>query len=326
MLAGKRGRECVTDRGARVVQRGREEASVPAEIRAEVVQVFELPGKAVFPESVGADPVTGDAYVGSLADGSLYRLTGDGEVEIWSGAGADGRHSVAGVKIDDRGRLWAAGGYDGTLWVYELASRALLARMDVGSRPSCVNDIAFAGGRAYITDSLIPRLFRASGDPPALAAWADLAAQGVPWPDGLNLNGIVTTPDGRYLIACQTNLGRFWRISLESGTVDEVALDGGPLPDADGLAREGSVLYAAVNARGLLAVVDLADDGATGKVRAVMTSGAFAFPTAIAITGNRLLVVNAQLDKMGGTPRLPFTVAAVAFPAPASAGGGEVGR
>lgn len=299
---------------------------MPAEIRAEVIQDFTLPGEAVFPESIGVDPATGGAYVGSLADGSVYRLAGDGVAEVWSPAGEDGRRSVAGVKIDDRGRLWAAGGYDGTLWVYDLASRALLVRLDVGSRPSCVNDIAFAGGAAYITDSLIPRLFRASGDPPELTAWADLAGQGVPWPDGLNLNGIVTTPDGRYLAACQTNLGRFWRFSLADGTVDEVALDGGPLPNCDGLARAGSVLYVAINARGLLAVVHLADDGAAGEVAALMTCESFAFPTAIAVAGDRLLVVNGQLDQMGGTPRLPFTVTAVAAPASPADRGREVRR
>jgi Cu-Zn family superoxide dismutase len=291
---------------------------VPAEIEAELIQVLELPGAAVYPESIGIDPATGDAYVGSLTDGSLYRLAGggirDGKAEIWSGAGVGGRTSVAGVKVDDDRRLWAAGGYDGTLWVYDLPSRALLARLDVGSRPSCVNDIAFADGGAYVTDSVIPRLFRASGDPPVLRAWSDLAAHGVPWPDGLNLNGIVVTADGRHLVSCQTTLGRFWRISLADGAVDEVALGGGPLPHCDGLARSGSVLYVAVNARNQLAVVDLADDGSGGTVRAIMTCEAFAFPTAVAVAADRLLVVNGQLDALGGTPRQPFTVAVVALP------------
>ena len=284
---------------------------MPADIQVNAIQVFELPGNAVFPESVGVDIATDDAFVGSLADGTLYRLGGDGEVETWSAAGQDGRGSVAGVKIDDRGRLWAAGGYEGRLWVYDLDSRALIARLDMGSRPSCANDIAFANGVAYVTDSLIPRLFRVTGDPPELTPWVDLAGQGIPWPEGLNLNGIVTTPDGLHLVACQTNLGRFWRFSLADGSVSEVLLAGGPLPHCDGLARSGSLLYVAVNARDMLAVVDLADDGATGKVRTLVTSDAFAFPTAVAVVRDRLLVVNGQLDKMGGTPRLPFTVAAV---------------
>jgi Cu-Zn family superoxide dismutase len=109
------------------------EQFVPAIKAAAAVQTFELPGDAVFPESVGIDPASGDAYVGSLADGALYRLTSAGEVELWSRAGEDGRGSVAGVKVDGSRRLWAAGGYEGTLHVYELASRALIARLDVGA-------------------------------------------------------------------------------------------------------------------------------------------------------------------------------------------------
>jgi Cu-Zn family superoxide dismutase len=183
---------------------------------AEVLEVFELPGERVFPESVGVDRATGDAYVGSLADGALYRLRAGGGVELFSGAGDGGRTSVAGVKVDSRGRLWAAGGYDGTLSVYDLADGSLLARGDVGARPSCVNDIAFGpAGEAYVTDSFVSLLFRADGESLELTPWIDLAEQGVPWAEGLNLNGIVLSADGLHLVACQTNLGRFWRVTLD---------------------------------------------------------------------------------------------------------------
>jgi Cu-Zn family superoxide dismutase len=288
---------------------------MPIEVMAAPVQAFELPGENVFPESVGVDAATGDAYLGSLADGSLYRLTRNGEVEVWSNAGSDGRGSVAGVKVGPRGRLWVAGGYDGTLLVYDLATRNLLARLDVGSRPSCVNDIAFGPrGEAYITDSLVATLFRVEGEPLALRPWVDLAAQGVPWPAGLNFNGIVLAPDGGNLVVCQTNLGRFWRVELASGRVHEVALAGGPLQHCDGLAIRGSTMYVAVNARNMLAIIDIAADGASGVIRAVVRSAEFAFPTAVAVHDGRLLVVNAQLDKMGGSPRRPFTVIAIAAP------------
>ncbi len=285
------------------------------EIPARIEHVYELPGDAVFPESVGLDAATGDAYAGSLADGALYRLTVAGDAEVWSPAGSDGRGSVAGVKIDESGRLWAAGGYDGTLWVYDLASGALLARMDAGSRPSCVNDIAFGpDGVAYVTDSLIPRLFRADGDPPALEAWVDLSAQGVPWPDGLNLNGIVHTPFGRHVVACQTSTGRLWRAELATGRVEEVLLDGGPLEHCDGIALSGSRLYVALNARHRLAIMNLSGDGSSGIVRALLTSDTFRFPTAVAVRDSQLLVVNSQLDTMGGSPQLPFTVVVIAEP------------
>jgi sugar lactone lactonase YvrE len=292
-------------------------ASTPSETATAAVEVLTIPGAAVFPESVGVDATSGEAYVGSLADGALYRLTPSGEAELWSPAGADGRSTVAGVKVDPHGRLWAAGAYAGTLFVYELAGRSCLARLDVGARPSCVNDIAFGpGGEAYVTDSLISLLFRV---PPSLAAlepWVDLAEQGVPWAGGLNLNGIVLTRDRRHLVACQTNLGRFWQVAVATGQVREVGLEGGPLRHSDGLALSGSTLYAAINARNQIAVIELADDGASGRVRTMLRSDAFAFPTAVAVQRDRLLVVNGQLDRMGGAPELPFAVAAIPIPEP----------
>jgi Cu-Zn family superoxide dismutase len=275
-------------------------------------RVYELPGAAVFPESVGVDPATGDAYVGSLADGALYRLRADGAAELWSAAGSDGRGSVAGVKVDSTGRLWAAGGYEGTLFVYAVATGALIARFDIGSRPSCVNDIAFApDGAAYVTDSFISMLFRVTGgagEPLALEPWIDLSEQGVPWASGLNFNGIVLSPDGSALVACQTNLGRLWQIDIASAQVREVALSGGPLEHCDGLALAGSTLYVAINAHNRIALVDLGADGSTGALTAMLAGDAFAFPTAVARHGDRLLVVNGQLDRMTGTPVLPFTV------------------
>ena len=283
-----------------------------ADLTAQLAERYELPGGAVFPESIGVDAATGDAYVGSLADGTLYRLAAGGGVQVWSPPGQDGRGSAAGVKADSRGRLWVAGGYAGTLYVYDLRHRTLLARGDVGARPSCVNDIAFGpDGTAYVTDSLVPVLFRADPESLELKPWAKLAEQGVPWPDGLNLNGIVAAPDGRHLIACQTNLGRFWRLELASGAVSEVVLAGGPLEHCDGLAIDGTTLYVAVNARHEIAVVTVAEDGSSGLVTGRIRSGAFAFPTAIARRAAQLLVVNGQLDQMGGSPSLPFTVVAI---------------
>jgi superoxide dismutase, Cu-Zn family len=285
---------------------------VQSETTRSAVQTFELPGEQVFPESVGVDPASGEAYVGSLEDGALYRLSGAAQLEVWSPAGADERKSVAGVKVDSQGRLWAAGGYDGTLHVYDLASRSLIARLDVGARPSCVNDIAFGpAGEAYVTDSFISLLFRATGAPLAIEPWVDVAEQGVPWTEGLNFNGIVLTSDRRHLVACQTNLGRFWQISLETSQLREVALAGGPLQHCDGMALSGSTLYVAVNARNQIAVVELENDGAAGRVRKILGSAAFAFPTAVAVRDERLLVVNSQLDRMGRAPQLPFTVVVI---------------
>lgn len=95
-----------------------------------------------------------------------------------------------------------------------------------------------------------------------------------------------------------------------------MALAGGPLEHCDGMALSGSTLYVAINARNEIAVIELSDNGASGTVRTTLTSDNFAFPTAVGIRSDRLLVVNGQLDRMGGTPRLPFTVIALALPKP----------
>jgi len=76
-----------------------------ADLTAQVAEHYELPGGAVFPESIGVDAATGDAYVGSLADRTLYRLAAGGGAQVWSPPGQDGRGSAAGVKADSRGKL-----------------------------------------------------------------------------------------------------------------------------------------------------------------------------------------------------------------------------
>jgi hypothetical protein len=70
----------------------------------------------------------------------------------------------------------------------------------------------------------------------------------------------------------------------------------------------------AVNARHKIALVELDDDGSAGTVTTLLRGDDFAFPTSIAVRDDKLLVVNSQLDKMSGTPVLPFTVAVLDVP------------
>ena len=45
-----------------------------------------------------------------------------------------------------------------------------------------------------------------------------------------------------------------------------------------------------------------------------MRSPDFRFPTAVALAGDGLWVVNGQLDRMGGKPDLPFAIATIPTP------------
>lgn len=105
-----------------------------------------------------------------------------------------------------------------------------------------------------------------------LEPWVDLAAARVPWPEDLNLNGIVLTPDGEHLVARQTNTGRYWRARISDGRVDEVDVEGGPQQRSDGLAITDRTLLAAVTALGQISVLDLCGDGARATVHGALVS------------------------------------------------------
>ncbi len=75
---------------------------------------YVLPGEEVFPEGIAYRPETGDFFVGSTTDGTVFRGKvggGDGsEAEVFLGPGRDGRETAIGMKVDERGRLFIAGG------------------------------------------------------------------------------------------------------------------------------------------------------------------------------------------------------------------------
>ena len=125
-------------------------------------KVWELPGDAVYPEGVAYDEATGDFYVGSTGDGTIFRGNVEGgEVEVFSEAGADGRAVAVGMKVDAAGRLFVAGGPTGTVWVYDTATGGLLGQFSNGlTEGTFLNDVAIdILGNAYVTDSFNPALY-----------------------------------------------------------------------------------------------------------------------------------------------------------------------
>src|SRR5262245_49574243 len=112
---------------------------------AKETRTHALPGATAFPEGIGADPRTGAFFTGSLIDGTVYRGTLDApEASVFLPAGSDGRTNVAGVKVDDRGRVWIADAFNGRVLVYDEAGQLLHAFVLAGTGNPTVNDIAFA--------------------------------------------------------------------------------------------------------------------------------------------------------------------------------------
>ena len=95
-------------------------------------------------------------YVGSIPTGSIYRgnlRTGTGSVFIQR----TGRAAI-GVEIDNRNRLFVAGGPTGKAFVYNTRTGADIATYDLA--PGFINDVVVTRTGAYFTNSNRAELYR----------------------------------------------------------------------------------------------------------------------------------------------------------------------
>ncbi len=280
-----------------------------------------LPGDQVFPEGIAFQPGTGDFFVSSTTDGTIFRGNVKEPVaSVFLPGGADERTTAIGLEVDAEGRLYVAGGGTGRLFVYDTGTGELLAAFSNGTSPTFVNDVAVTRqGDAYFTDSSSPFLYRvysdASGDL-AFEKWIDFTGTALQYQPGFNLNGIEATPDGRYLIVVQSNTGGLFRVDTLTREVAPIDLGGATLTMGDGLWLQSHRLYVMRNALGLLEEVRLSGDYTRGRVVSSTADPSFAYPTTLVQARGRLLVVNSQFDKRGPglTPDLPFTVSSIRVP------------
>jgi sugar lactone lactonase YvrE len=286
---------------------------------------YVLPGDAVYPEGIALQPRTSNFFVSSTTDGTIFRgQLGQGTTQVFLPPGGDGRTAAVGLRVSRRGRLYVAGGATGFIFVYNAATRALIGKFDTGPAPQrFLNDIAVApNGDAYITDSMRPILYRipyAAVQTPSAAtqtaeAWLDFTATPLRYTTpGANVNGIVATDNGRYLIVAQTNTNKLYRIEIATKAVAEINLGGVPV-GGDGLLLQGRTLHAV--ARPDIVKIFLSPDFLQGTVFSRTNYLSLRFPTTIALARNQLLVVNSQFDRRGPglSPVLPFTVSSVPVP------------
>lgn len=246
------------------------------------------------------------AYLGSRADGSIYRI------KLSSGRGArlaDGPGTPSlGLKVDRRHRLFVAGGTGGDARVVDTRTGRLLASYQLASGTSFVNDVVLTRNAAYFTDSANPVLYRLplgrKGKLPSAAQVQRIPLTGdLVYGPGNNANGIETTPDGRALLVVQSNTGGLFRVAPRSGRTTAVDLGGESLPNGDGLLREGRTLFAVQNRDNTIAKLSLSRDGRVGRVERRLSDSRFDVPTTIARDGNRLLLPNARFT----TPPTPTT-------------------
>jgi hypothetical protein len=270
--------------------------------------VLQLPN-GFQPEGIAIKGKT--AYFGSLADGDIYAVNlhnGKGKV-ISQGPGTPS----VGLKIDNRDRLFVAGGPAGNARVVDVRSGAILKSYQFTTGASFINDVALVRRTAWFTDSSNPVLYGVPlgkhGALPDAAAVITLPLTGdyVHQP-GFNLNGITGTPDGKALLAVQTATGLLFRIDPKTGVTRKVDLGGYALTNGDGLLTLDRKLYVVQNQSNLVAVFKLNHGATSGVLKKTLTNPNFDVPTTVAKFGKWLYLPNARF---GTTPTPDTTYTAV---------------
>lgn len=235
-------------------------------------------------------------YVGSIPTGAVYRgslRTGKGAVLV---PGRSGRAAI-GVAIDNRNRLFVAGGSTGRGFVYDARTGADLGTYTFATGSTFVNDVVVTRTGAYFTDSQRAFLYRVPiGGGGRLGA----SAQSIPltgaiqYESGFNTNGIDATANGRRLVIVQSNTGKLFRVDPSTGVTVEIGLGGQSVPNGDGILLDGRRLYVAQNQLNRIAVIGVDAALTSGRVLTRITSSRLAVPTTIDDFGRRLYAVNAR--------------------------------
>ncbi len=276
---------------------------------------YMLPGDTLFPEGIAYQPKTGHFFTGSVTTGDILKVdVRNGNVSTFATGAAQQRAAATGLRLDNSDRLWVCGGASATISVLDPAGQ-LLKRWDMAALHGAqfVNDCASDGTYMYFTDSRVPRIYRAAINAGLddMREWLSFSPMQVPYvTGGTNANGIVTTPDNRYLLMVVSTSGKLYRIGIATREIREVALTE-PLNAGDGLLLEGTRLYVCRNATNRIYPVAMTGDYSQGTVGAPFGEG-LRFNTTMARAGDFLLVVNGQLNQRGGAPVLPFTVSRIA--------------
>lgn len=256
-------------------------------------------------------------YVGSLADGSIYRgdlRTGEGAV-FTAPTGAFG--TTVGLDVDQRNRVWASGGVSGTGRAYDGTSGELLATYEfTDPEMSFINDVIVTNEAAWFTDSGTqncvpgpgfcfegkPRLFKVVLDrgaklpDPSGPGVVEEITVDVPDIDFSNLNGIETMPGSAGLIVVHNALGVLYRVDPASGeaTVLYQPAVTDPLVGADGMSRLGRTLYVVENGASRISVIRLNPSTGMGTLQEILPVLGAQTPTTSAVFGSAIYTVDAQ--------------------------------
>ncbi|GAA3856475.1 hypothetical protein GCM10022243_22110 [Saccharothrix violaceirubra] len=259
--------------------------------------------------AIGTAPV---AYLGSLADGDLYRLdllSGRGQV-FSQGPGT----SSVGLKIDRRQRLFVAGGQTGEGRVVDAKTGEPLKTYRLWDQPGAfVNDVVVTDAAVFFTDSFNARLYKIALGPhgrlPDASTTVPLSGDFHNTPGAFNANGIAETPDGKALLVVQSSTGQLHNVDA-NGVSRVVDLGGERVPGGDGLLLRGRTLYVVRGSANEVVEIRLDRAGTSGKIVKRHANPKFDVPTTVAAFGDTLYLPNARFGTTP-TPETTYTVESV---------------
>ncbi|MER6940749.1 gluconolaconase, partial [Nocardioides sp. NPDC000441] len=272
-------------------------------------------------EGIGVDPESGRFYVSEVTGGEIQRGSADrAQAEEWlAGDGTDGRYTARGITVDDEGRIYIAGGPNGTgndrpdLWVYSPEGE-LLAALRVPDNDAFLNDVAIGpDGAAYFTNSNDPTIIRVAEGANGWEAteWADGSSL-ITRQEGFNLGGIVLSQDRSAFVVAQGTTGQLWRFSVATGEVSEIDTDGANLRNADGLIAQGRDLAVVRNFDKQLVHLELNPSATSAElVSSRATDPDRVFTTGKLLDG-RLLLVDSHFDEQ--TAQGPYEIVTARMP------------
>ena len=144
-----------------------------------------------------------NAYVGSIPTGRVWRAnlrTGQGSVLV-----PDRGRQATGVDVDQRNRLFVAGGPTGGGFVYNARNGDDIAQYSFAAAGSFVNDVVVTKRAAWFTDSFLQFVYKVPiGHNGRLGAAVAVPLTGdIVYEANFNANGIDATPNGRTLLIVQ---------------------------------------------------------------------------------------------------------------------------
>ncbi len=174
-------------------------SNLPAEKDAKLTKVVEVPG---YTEGVVFDR-TGLAYISDTYNGTIYRITGDGQAVVWAKTGAPNGHKI----LADGTHLVCDGSQHAVLRLDAKGSILGKASSECDGKPlRAPNDLTLdPKGGFYFTDPGGSN----QKNPIGTVHYVDkmgkthLVAQGLAFP-----NGIVLRPDGKSLLVGESNYNR----------------------------------------------------------------------------------------------------------------------